>query len=88
MTPRQTKSRLEILSDLESFDILVRLTASWCDFCLLGGDIFLYISLYSCMSIFIFTHIFTTSRIWIKVLAAKNYWIRLLFSWFEKIFSM
>ena len=32
-----------ILSDLLSFHILVRLIASWCDLCVLGGDIFLYI---------------------------------------------
>ena len=37
------------LSDLGVIYILVRLTASWCDLCVLDGDIFLYISFYSCM---------------------------------------
>ena len=38
-----------ILSDLVSFHILVRITESWCDTCVLDGDIFLYASFYSCM---------------------------------------
>ena len=57
-----------ILSDLVSFRILVRITKSWCDLCVLGGDIFLYISFYSCMYIFIFTHVFKTSCTQIKFL--------------------
>ena len=56
------------LSDLVSFRILVRITKSWYDLCVLGGDIFLYISLYSCMYIFIFTHVFKTSCTQIKFL--------------------
>ena len=55
-----------ILSDLVSFRILVRITKSWCGFCVLGGDIFLYIRFYSCMDIFNFTHVSKTSCTQIK----------------------